>query len=255
MFTVATNKFFSLAETFYSIQGEGPTSGVPAVFLRLAGCNFQCAGFTYVDSESGEHLGCDSKKVWRSGRRYDFKHLLEEWEQRGFIQAFECGAHLIITGGEPLLQASALSAFFDAFSDAHPNVFSKLTIEIETNGSFIPSTDLFEKIKQWNISPKLHHSGESRQKAYHPDVLAYMAKHPGAYFKFVVTQPDDVHEIMTDYYIPLSLNPAQIILMPEGGSLEAIAQKKSWIVELCKKHGFRFSTRLQIDIWGEVTGV
>ncbi len=255
MFTVATNKFFSLAETFYSIQGEGATTGVPAVFLRLAGCNFQCTGFTYVDPENGEHLGCDSKKVWRSGRRYDFQQLFEEWQRRGFIQAFERGAHLIITGGEPLLQASALSAFLNVFSELYPDVFSKLAIEIETNGSFLPSVDLVEKIKQWNISPKLRHSGETRQKAYHPDVLAYMARHPGAYFKFVVTHPDDIHEIMSEYYFPLSLKPTQIILMPEGGSLETIQNKKSWIVELCKTHGFRFSTRLQIDIWGEVTGV
>ena len=252
---MATNEFLSVAETFYSIQGEGASTGVPAVFLRLAGCNFQCAGFTYVDPESGEHLGCDSKKVWRLGQRYDFHQLLEEWQQRGFIHAFERGAHLIITGGEPLLQASALSAFLQMFSQAYSNVYSELTIEIETNGSFLPSLDLFEKIKQWNISPKLRHSGESRQKAYHPNVLSRLAQHPGAFFKFVVRHPDDIHEIMADYFSPFQLKPNQIILMPEGGCLEAIQQKKSWIVVLCKEYGFRFSTRLQIDIWGEVTGV
>ena len=34
-----------ISELFYSIQGEGRYMGVPSVFLRTFGCNFQCAGF------------------------------------------------------------------------------------------------------------------------------------------------------------------------------------------------------------------
>ena len=33
------------SEMFYSIQGEGKFVGVPSVFLRLFGCNFECPGF------------------------------------------------------------------------------------------------------------------------------------------------------------------------------------------------------------------
>ena len=29
---------------FYTIQGEGPFAGRPAIFIRLAGCNLQCPG-------------------------------------------------------------------------------------------------------------------------------------------------------------------------------------------------------------------
>ena len=33
------------SEAFYSVQGEGRWVGVPSVFLRTFGCNFECAGF------------------------------------------------------------------------------------------------------------------------------------------------------------------------------------------------------------------
>ena len=33
------------SEAFYSVQGEGRFVGVPSIFLRVFGCNFECAGF------------------------------------------------------------------------------------------------------------------------------------------------------------------------------------------------------------------
>jgi len=53
----------SLVEHFYSIQGEGPFSGVPALFFRFAGCNLACPGFGVQtrSPRTGEMLtGCDT---------------------------------------------------------------------------------------------------------------------------------------------------------------------------------------------------
>ena len=44
------------SEAFYSIQGEGRFVGVPSVFLRTFGCNFECAGF---GQERGNYLATD----------------------------------------------------------------------------------------------------------------------------------------------------------------------------------------------------
>ena len=46
-----------VSEYFYSIQGEGLTVGVPAVFLRLQGCNLDCGS-------SGGSWVCDTEAVW-----------------------------------------------------------------------------------------------------------------------------------------------------------------------------------------------
>ena len=81
-----------IAEIFYSLQGEGRWAGVPSVFMRTFGCNFQCRGFglprgekttepeeiaadiqlykTYNDLPLAR-TGCDSYASWHP----DFKHL------------------------------------------------------------------------------------------------------------------------------------------------------------------------------------
>jgi organic radical activating enzyme len=100
-----------VSEMFYSLQGEGPSIGHPAVFLRLAACNLECAGFSYRAPETGEHLGCDTKLVWKKGKPHTFEQIINEWQTQGWLEAFTYGAHLVITGGEPLLQQEKVAAF------------------------------------------------------------------------------------------------------------------------------------------------
>ena len=59
-----------VSEKFYSIQGEGQTMGVPAVFLRLGGCNLLCKGKGWV---------CDSIEVWKKGVSTPFNEVLTEY--------------------------------------------------------------------------------------------------------------------------------------------------------------------------------
>ncbi|MEY4571373.1 MAG: Cellulophaga phage phiSM, partial [Bacteroidota bacterium] len=75
-----------VSEVFYSIQGEGQTMGVPAVFLRLGGCNILC---------QSKHWVCDTIEVWRKSKSTAFDEILSEEFTKRII---EDGAHLIITG-------------------------------------------------------------------------------------------------------------------------------------------------------------
>ncbi|HEY6020017.1 MAG TPA: 7-carboxy-7-deazaguanine synthase QueE, partial [Candidatus Paceibacterota bacterium] len=43
---------FLVKDIFYTIQGEGPYAGRPAVFVRLGGCNLRCA-FCDTDFSNG----------------------------------------------------------------------------------------------------------------------------------------------------------------------------------------------------------
>ena len=241
-----------VAEHFYSIQGEGASIGRPAVFLRLAGCNLQCNGFSYRDPESGAHLGCDSKLVWQRGTPYPAEDLLVLFQECGYFAALANGAHLVITGGEPLLQQAKLVTFLDLLAAKLPQT---PFIEVETNATRKVTPAMAAHLSQINASPKLCNSGESRAKAYCPEVLEQLAASPQAVFKFVIKEASDVDEVEERYVGALGLDRKRVWLMAEGGTREVLQQRALWLVELCKERYFQYTPRLQVDIWGEVTGV
>jgi 7-carboxy-7-deazaguanine synthase len=76
---------YPVMETFYSLQGEGVFAGVPAYFIRLAGCDVGCSW-------------CDVKESWTAENfpRLTAKELTSK--------AKESGTEIVvITGGEPLM--------------------------------------------------------------------------------------------------------------------------------------------------------
>ncbi len=241
-----------VSEQFYSIQGEGFSAGHPAIFLRLAGCNLRCPGFSYQDPNSQEHLGCDTAAVWRQGKRQRFEDIIEHWQQEGWLDALRQGAHLVITGGEPLIQQVALNNFID-YLDLQ--LEGTPYLELETNATLEMNTALLQRLNQINASPKLSSNGDPRHKTYQPAVLTELAKHDKVKFKFVVQSADDVQQIIHDYIEPFNLNKNNICLMPEGGTQKRLEQTAPMVVELCKKHLLNYSPRLHIRIWDEAVGV
>lgn len=241
-----------VSEMFYSIQGEGPSAGKLAVFLRLAACNLQCAGFSYVDPVTGEHLGCDTKAVWRRGERFNSLDIISSWKQNGYLDALANGARLVITGGEPLLQQEGL---IEWFMFLHESLGILPSVEIETNATRLIKSELLPFLTQINASPKLTHSGETRLRAYVPAVLQQFAELPQAIFKFVIASPRDIDEVLRDYVETYELTPQRIWLMAEGGTEKTYRAKRQWLVELCKRYHMNYSPRLHIDIWDEATGV
>ena len=106
-----------VVEIFKSIDGEGKYTGLPAIFIRLYGCNLRCK---YAEG------GCDTPYSW-SGDNYkemSVKEILDE------VKKLEV-KHITLTGGEPLI---------------HPNVDDLLNtlldnnyiINVETNGTVKP---------------------------------------------------------------------------------------------------------------------
>lgn len=126
------------------------------------------------------------------------------------------------------------------------------TFEVETNGTIAPTTELLRHIGQWNVSPKLSTSGPSARRQV-PSALEQFAALQSAYFKFVVAGEEDVEEVcaLRDRY---GLPPERVLLMPEGTTPSALERKSEWLSGECLKHGFRFTTRLHIILWGDERG-
>jgi len=145
----------AVSEVFYSIQGEGKTTGFPAVFVRLAGCNLMCGGKgTEKDGKlhDGATWRCDSIEVWIKGKSKPYAEILPIECQ----EAIRNGANVIITGGEPMLQQKNIEGFIQYIVE-EINDFP--FIEIETNGTIMPNNDMLNLVDQWNVSPKLANSG------------------------------------------------------------------------------------------------
>lgn len=122
-------------EIFYTIQGEGPYSGMPAVFIRLGGCNLACA-FCDTEFESFKPMALEEisiavKKQGQSKARF-----------------------AVITGGEPLRQNIAPLC--------EMLIKAGFLVQIETNGTlFRPLPDAVKIV----CSPK-------NLQSLRPDLLA-----------------------------------------------------------------------------------
>ena len=205
------------------------------MFLRLATCNLKCRW-------------CDTKYTWDwSNFNYATEVMeLDTPELLSRIQSFKC-PHVVVTGGEPLLQQAELEPLIESLAEYG------FSFEIETNGTVVPSANLLRYIDQWNVSPKLRTSGNISEERLVPIALQIFARLPKAFFKFVIATESDIDEVCSladQYEIPSE----QVLLMPEGRTADALRRKSEWLSEACVRHGFRFTTRLHIILWGDERG-
>jgi 7-carboxy-7-deazaguanine synthase len=226
-----------IAEIFYSIQGEGLLAGVPSIFIRTSGCNLRC------------HW-CDTPYAsWKpEGPEMSIEEILKK------LTEWNCD-HIVLTGGEPMI-APDLPELATALKK------QKKHITIETAGTILPNgipCDLA------SISPKLSNSTPSPERdpawakkhestRLQPEVIAeWIRKYPFQ-LKFVVSSENDLAEIknLLSRLPPVPLH--QILLMPEGIDVKTLAARSPWLVDICKREGFRFCPRLQIELFGHTRG-
>ena len=230
-------------EIFASLQGEGPSAGMAVAFLRLSRCNLACV---WCDTPYTWHFTGDDRPH-RTGQTWDRKLnqvTLEVAEVAEIIAAL--GQHrLVVTGGEPLMQASELAELLELLPD--------MRVEIETNGTVLPHAELDSRIDQYNVSPKLAHSGNPAALALRPALLDHWAAEPRATFKFVIAAPGDVAQVR-ELAAHHAIDPEKIILMPEGTDSVTLRERLEWLAPLCVESGYRLGDRLHIHLFGDTRG-
>lgn len=246
-----------IAEHFYSLQGEGATMGVPAVFLRLSGCNLLCGGQGTIEDgqlHDGATWRCDTIEVWAGrGQKMTPSEIVELFSREGYLRRLAQGAHLVITGGEPLQQHEEIVSLICELTEAlHDRPF----VEIETNGTLIPSVILLALVNQWNVSPKLSSSGMPAERRINQDALRVLACADNAWCKVVISCEDDLKELDDGLTDPTrNFFSRQILLMPAASDREALRKLLPIVAEHCKEKGYRLSSRMQVEIWDKTTGV
>ena len=239
-------------EIFRSVQGEGRNCGRLRTFIRLSGCNLHC-------------VWCDTAYTWNwkgtgFAHERDTEKLLHKFELTTEVVRLSVdeicslvrkapSEGVVITGGEPLMQRVALVALIDALQrDSTP-----LQIEIETNGSIAPPDELAERVDLFMVSPKLGHSGNDPSVALKPEVLRRFAELESASFKFVARTRGDI-ETVAQLTNTFGIAAGRIYIMPEGTDAVALTTRSRDLVSTIIDHGFNYSPRLHIDLFGDTRG-
>ena len=266
-----------------TLQGEGKLVGIPVLFIRTSGCNLRCTWTT----PSGKMSICDTPYASHYPGEVD---IMDTGEVVDIVRA-NLGQirHVIISGGEPTIQPLPLVELARNLK-RELNVH----ITLETNGVlFIPELathiDLFSispKLKSSDPDEEknrlLDHPVEQNYIRDHkkfrcnPDTLQKYINacmHKGSYYgdepasnprrksnkdfqlKFVITGVSDIDEIRQDFLDHLSfVEPIDVLLMPVGGTPELLHESMRITARLAIQHGFRYTPRLQIDLFGDTAG-
>jgi 7-carboxy-7-deazaguanine synthase len=223
-----------VAEVFGpTFQGEGPSLGRRASFVRLGRCNLDCRW-------------CDTPYTW-DWQRYDPATELHRTAVDAIVaRLVEADPEIVVvTGGEPLLQQRRLVPLLEACAR------HGWPVEIETNGTLAPDAAVVPLVARWNVSPKLANSGVAHERRVRPEPLRALLETGRAAFKFVVAAEADLDEV-ADIVEAHDLHPVWI--MPEGTDATTVLDRARRLSEPTLARGWNLTTRLHVLLWGDERG-
>lgn len=231
-----SERVMKIAELFFSIQGEGRLLGMPSAFLRTTGCPLRC-------------VWCDSDYTsWDpQGENQTVEQILSR------LAAFPT-RHVVVTGGEPLIAPA----------------IEELCAGLRTSGYHITIETAAVVFKEVacdlaSISPKLSNSIPHQREGgrwaerhdrlrLHPEVIQAFVDRSDYQLKFVIDRVEDVEEARSIVDRLRGVDPAKVLLMPQGTNRDELDRRGAWLVEVCKQHGFRYCPRLHIELFGNLRG-
>ena len=212
-------KFLTINEIFFSLQGESTRLGIPTIFIRLTGCPMRC------------HY-CDTAYAFDNGKKMSFENIVK------YIKSFK--SHFItLTGGEPLVQKEAY-AFLEVLCDMGYQV------SLETGGAE-SIKDVDERVK---IILDIKTPGSGELDNYLWENLDYLKSMDE--IKLVITSHDDYLWAKQTIKDKKLIGKYEILFSPSYQDMD-VKNLAQWILDDA------LPVRLQLQqhkiIWGQKKGV
>jgi organic radical activating enzyme len=234
-----------------TFQGEGTAAGQHCLFIRTYGCNLHCTwcdtAYTWADTDYKAALTESGRKYSKFDPKLGAKEMTHSQildELRKLWDIDYRPTMIVISGGEPMMQQDKLVG-----------VMSLLThrghqIHVETAGTFGPTFGFDAQVTQYNVSPKLQHSGNRLLQRYRPNALSELLSTGKARFKFVVRESADLPEV-DSIVKSAGISPSNVMIMPEGTTQEKLAASGRDLADQILKRGYSMSMRLHVALWGD----
>ncbi len=207
-----------VTELFYSLQGEGNTTGWPTVFVRLTGCPLRCSY-------------CDTEYAFQGGAWRTLDEILADVAAHG-------ARYVTVTGGEPLAQPGC-PALLTALCDAGYRV------SLETSGA-LDICGLDPRVVRV-MDLKTPASGEVEKNRWaNLDCLR-----PEDQLKFVICDRGDYDWAVQQVRTHQLENCCEVLFSAAQGRL-APARLAEWI--LADGLPVRFQLQLHKILWGDEPG-
>ena len=108
---------------------------------------------------------------------------------------------------------------------------------------------LFTYTRRW------WHTNRYGRPIDHSTLLTLIQKFPDYQLKFVIDDSDDMHEVLEILNAVGGVDPWKVLLMAQGRTPEEVAARAPEVAALCLEHGFRYTPRLHLDLFGGGRGV
>ncbi len=235
-----------------TVQGEGKLCGIPSLFVRLAGCNLQC----HWQTSDGLSSPCDS--AYAAYQLKDTRQVSVEAIYTTLLQNAGPIRHIVLTGGEPLLQVKELKALCQKLKSDY-----RFHLTLETNATLF-DPELARYIDLFSLSPKLSSSYTGASplsiQRLNPECIQQYISSARQYqkdfqLKFVYACDEDIDEIQQLLSVLQAWKNDDILLMPLGGAPEIMRRNMRKTLEHCIRNNWRYCDRLHISLFGDKAGV
>ncbi len=242
------------------IQGEGQSTGVPMILIRLGRCNLNCmftGSICDAEESSWNHLVNDKKN-----KKFSLNDIQKVINQNPHIE------HVMITGGQPTLHIDTFKAVAELCKE------NFMAVEIEDNGTTFPKDFDFSLIDLISMSPKLSNSIPEldvyvsllNRKITQHDVDRHKSRYRNIesmknwlevcdyQVKFVISDEDQIKEALA-LAAQIGARRDNIYFMPEGATREQLDSRRKWLYEKCLELGIKYTDRLHIIVYDNKKGV